>query len=362
MATTGLDFSKITPDNGAVRELSKLLFMNILDADTSAIGQVTTVLTGVHKGDKVVGIGEFGALGKKGGGCKPEYETAVLDAVEKEWAIEQWAVNLGICYEDLKDTLVKYAMRWDKDVADLTASDYVMDIVAPRLQSAVEKAVVRMMFLGDTAAAHIAESGGGNITAGKDLSLFTTCDGFFKRAEAIAAAKPASRVTIEANAKTTYAEQMAGVRTSGVAMKIFDDMIYAASGALIGASDKVIIATRSLADALAKDIRDNNKGSELQWQSIMSGVDTAVYDGITVVRMPLLDDLIREFNNTGTALVKPHRAILTTKNNLLLGTPSDDVFGELDLWFDKTDKMNYISGIGWLDTQILDDNLIISAF
>lgn len=362
MASTGLDFSKITPDNGAVRELSKLLFLNILDADTSAIGQVATVLTGVHKGDKVVGIGEFGAIGKKGGGCKPEYDNALVNTVEKEWKIEQWAVNLGLCYADVKDTLVKYAMRWDKDVADLTSSDYLIDVVEPRLQSAIEKAVVRMMFLGDTAAAHISGSGGGNITAGKDLSLFTTCDGFFKRVEAIAAEKPASRVTIEANAKTTYAEQMNGIRTSGVAMKIFDDMIFAASGALIGASDKVIIATRSLADALAKDIRDNNKGSELQWQSIMNGVDVATYDGITVVRMPILDDLIREFNNTGTALVNPHRAILTTKNNLLLGTPSDDIFSDLDVWFDRTDKMNYISGIGWLDTQILDDNLVISAF
>lgn len=362
MATTGLDFSRITPDNGAVRDLSKILFLNILDADTSAIGQISTVLTGVHKGDKVVGIGEFGALGKKGGGCKPTYDTATINTVEKEWQIEQWAVNLGICYDDLKDTLVKYAMRWDKDVADLTASDYLLDVVEPRLRSAVEKAVVRMMFLGDTAAAHISGSGGGNITAGKDLSLFTTCDGFFKRAETIAAANPASRVVIEANTKSTYAEQMNGLRTSGVAMKIFDDMIYAASGALIGASDKVIIATRSLADALAKDIRDNNKGSELQWESIMKGVDVATYDGITVVRMPILDDLIKEFNNAGSALVNPHRAILTTKNNLLLGTPSDDVFAELDVWFDRTDKMSYISGTGWLDTQILDDNLVISAF
>ncbi len=362
MASTGLDFSKITPDNGAVRVLSKLLFLNVLDADTSAIGQVTTVLTGVHKGDKVVGIGEFGALGKKGGGCKPTYDNALLNAVEKEWKIEQWAVNLGLCYEDVKDTLVKYAMRWDKDVADLTASDYLLDVVEPRLQSAIEKAVIRMILLGDTQAAHIAGDGGGNITAGKDLSLFTTCDGFFKRVEAIAAEKPETRVTIAANAETTYAEQMNGVRESGVAMKIFDDMIFAASGTLIGASDKVIIATRSLADALAKDIRDNNKGSELQWQSIMNGVDVATYDGITVVRMPILDDLIREFYNTGTALVNPHRAILTTKNNLLLGTPSDDIFSELDVWFDRTDKMNYISGIGWLDTQILDDNLVISAF
>lgn len=363
MASAGLDFTNITPDNGAVRELSQLVFLQTIAPDVSQIGQLFDVRTGVHKGDKIVGIGEFNALGKKAGtACTPTYEATKINAIQKEWANGEWEVALSMCYKDTMATLDKYTQQMGKDVADLTSDDYVKIIVQPSLTEALNKAIIRMAFFGDTAAANVSGSGGGNITAGVVTSLFTMCDGVFKRLETLATSDASSNVAITANSEITYAEQKSAILASGIATGVFDSLIYNAKPELAQANDRVIIATRSLVDALERDLRVNNKGSELQWQSLFAGVDMTTYNGVNIVKMPILDQMIQQFNNTGTALVKPHRAIYTTKGNLLLGTGAKDAFQDFNIFYNEDERLTKFFSGSDIDTQIFDDKLIMSAF
>ena len=73
MASVGLDFTQITPDNGAVREISRLIFKDVLQAER--IGSLLNVMRGVFNGDKVGIVGEFGLLGTANTGCNPECNT-----------------------------------------------------------------------------------------------------------------------------------------------------------------------------------------------------------------------------------------------------------------------------------------------
>ena len=56
MASTGLDFAKLTPDNGAVRDLRELIFLSVMDVDQ--LGALFNFLPNQEHGKKVGMIGE----------------------------------------------------------------------------------------------------------------------------------------------------------------------------------------------------------------------------------------------------------------------------------------------------------------
>ena len=109
MASTGLDFAKLTPDNGAVRDLRELIFLSVMDVDQ--LGALFNFLPNQEHGKKVGMIGEFGMLGKASTGCLPSFNQSVLAASEKTWDIAEWQISEQICYTDLRGTLAKVAMR-----------------------------------------------------------------------------------------------------------------------------------------------------------------------------------------------------------------------------------------------------------
>ena len=132
MASTGLDFTQITPDNGAVREISRLVFKDVLTAER--IGSLLNVFRGVYNGDKLGIIGEFGLLGTASTGCSPTWGNDAMDTSEKTWDIASWQIAEQLCYADVENTLVKYTLNNGTDIADMTANDYLDEIVVPRLE------------------------------------------------------------------------------------------------------------------------------------------------------------------------------------------------------------------------------------
>ena len=81
MASSGIDFSKLTPDNGAVRDLRQLLFLAY--ASEKSVGDIVNVLPAQYNGDKVGFIGEFGPVGKASKGCNPTYGNDLITTSEK---------------------------------------------------------------------------------------------------------------------------------------------------------------------------------------------------------------------------------------------------------------------------------------
>jgi hypothetical protein len=62
MVSAGLDFAQLTPPNGAVIDMRKLLFLQTLVSDK--IELFHTVDTKVFNGDKVGAIGDFAEVGQ----------------------------------------------------------------------------------------------------------------------------------------------------------------------------------------------------------------------------------------------------------------------------------------------------------
>lgn len=356
MASVGLNFANITPDNGAVRELSRLVFLEVLQADR--IGTLLDIHRNVYNGDKLGLVGEFGLLGKAGVGCSPEYGNDAINTAEKVWDIKAWEIAEQLCYKDIEDTLVKYTLESGTNIGDLTANDYLDEIIVPRLELAIMKMYIRLAFFGDKAAENVSD--GGIIKNGVDTSYFTLINGIFKQLYAGVTAGTTKRVTIAANSEATIADQINAINSQAV--DVLDDMIAMASPRLRQASNPVVLVTQSFATGFESQLLKTYYGSELQWQSLFAGIRETTYRGIKLRVVPMFDEIIQSYEGNGNAYNLPHRAIYTTEQNLALGVNGTDEFAELDIFFDRTTRLNHIYATDKMGAMVIDESMAVIAY
>lgn len=360
MPSTGLNFANLTPSNGAVSDLKRLIFLAVTDPES--LGRLFTILPRQKNGEKVGFVGEFGMLGKAAQGCKPNYNHSIITTTEQTWDIKPWEIAEEICYSDLLGTVAQTALRTKTDIADLTGTEYVDYILMPRLELAVRKMLMRYAWFGDTEAETVSE--GGNLRDDVDPEYFTLIDGFWKRLFTLAASTPARRTVCAANAETTFAGQKNAIRANGAATDFLDALISDAPMTLRQASGQVIYITQALKDALDSDIKRNNKGSDLQWQAIFDGITESDYNGIRLVTIPFMDEIIQgaETVEGGASWNKPFRALYTVKDNLLVGTESENEIADIQVWFSKDDQVNRILARDTIGTLIADPNMLQVGF
>jgi hypothetical protein len=358
MASTNLDWKQITPDDGAIRELSQLIMQAVTSPES--LGAFLNVIPNQRNGDKLAFVGEFGLVGKTAQGCDPTYDSATISASEKTWDILAWEVPLEMCYQDVIGTVAQWALKNKTSIADMTGTAYLADIIMPRLVLAIKKMLLRLAWFGDKDAKDSAN--GGILLKADDAKYFNVTDGLWKRIFAVIAADSARRTTIDANAQTTKAAQKTAFMASGYATKILDNLIMDAHPLLRNATDQVIYITQCFADALNIDIRNNNKGSELQWKAIFDGINESQYSGIRLVALPVWDEIIQAYEGTSTKFNQPYRAVYSTKDTLCVGLESENELADLQVWFDQTRQKNFILAKDKLGTLLADDRMIQAAY
>jgi hypothetical protein len=346
-----LDFINITPENGALQDIRELIFLQTIEA--ADITRFHVFNPGVLNGQKVGFIGEVGPVGKVGTGCNPTYGKTLIPATEKEWALGDWEIAEGICYADVKDTLVRHAMRTKTEVADLTGTDYLTVVVEPVMKGALRKMLWRLLWFGDIDAKNV--TSGGIIKDGVDTNLFKVADGFFKKINAIIAGNPAQRISVPANAQATYATQISAFTD---AKSVLESLITKADLLLRQSDDTLIMMTQSFADVFDANISAMSLAVDAQWELLVNGIKKLHWKGVDMYAVPVWDEFIRTFEDNGTKWNNPHRALLTTGKTLNFGSPATDSIGDLQTWFDRKDQMNYMLAKDELGTLIPDDRLV----
>ena len=86
------------------------------------------------------------------------------------------------------------------------------------------------------------------------------------------------------------------------------------------------------------------------------------YNGVTIYQIPIWDRMIMQYQNDGTKLNLPHRAIFGSPREMLVGTPANQLISELDIFFERKERMNYIYSTGKLGTNIGQDDLFQLAY
>lgn len=428
------DLAKFTFTAEQIRDINELVYEGIEKLpELSAIHQFYSGI--VY--DKEVGfITGGGLVGKKGQGCDPQTQDWKVNTRKVLWQPKEWEIYLDECAEDLKNTMVLYAMNKGTRVDDLTDTDY-MAIVVEVLVDAVYKFMYRLIWMSDTDAEEVdyndypkaaateqtagsalvgtvylavtsstagavkcalangtiiylngeaatgnAESGktyyskdtahpvtvneGGYITEDVDPEYFDIIDGLFKQLRGLVAEDNKRGETIAANSQTSKADQMAYM-TPERAYNLLSTMWYKAPIKLrrMKADTNVekrpkFLVTQSIADAYEKYLI--GKGIDRTFVNLVEGVQVLSFLGIPVVPMAIWDEMIQAYNDLGDTYFKPHRALLTTKPVLAVGTPNGErAYGEFDIWYDKTSRKNYILLKDKLDAKIASPDHFIYA-
>lgn len=312
----------------------------------------------VKNGDPIALIGELEMVGKTGSGCDPVYEEKGIANSMNRWELGDWQIPIKMCYESVKGTVAEYSLKTGTAIGDLTDTD-IMTIYTQALVRAMQQMIWRFGWFGDKAAQNVGS--GGKITDGVSTDLFKTCDGLFKRIFAICTANESQRTTIEANGKTSAAEQKTTMLTKGNATDLVDKILMDADSRIIDDSGAVLMMTRGLADALTYDIKRTHN-LIMPWEKVFDGFDVANYNGVTIARISIWDRLIQANEKGSTTVNLPYRAVFANPKQLLVGTPQDSLISDLDIWFSKKERRNYIYSTGKIGTAILEEKLVHAAY
>lgn len=345
--------NQLTKDNGAIKDLRELMVLtNFTDENME---QFFTFRQNIAQGQKLGWIGEMSEIGWEGAPCNPEYRTPTISAAEKQWDLGAWSVPLKWCYEEFLNTMAEYALKTGTDIHDLTGTDIMNVLIMPAFEEAYKRMFWRFIWFGDK------NTTADSVTKGMDVELFRPTDGLFKQLFSIGAANPSQRVTIAANAEASMAAQMAAIRQKGVAIEIFDNLLEQADPRIASLDGAALYVTKSLADALTKDLKREYK-EILTWEQVFNGVNVTEYNGTKVFAISVWDRMIQRYQNNGVTLNLPHRAVFGTPKQMFVGSPANNVISELDIWFNKDERVVKSYSAGRLGTLIGEDNLFQLAY
>lgn len=346
-----LENLKLEPENlASIKDAVQETFYN--DEDFSSFVNIQKV----KEKDPIALLGEMEMVGKKGGGCDPTYEEKGIANSQKRWELGQWEIPIKICYEALKGTIAEYSLKTGTAIGDLTSTDF-MTIYADALQRAMQQMIWRFGWFGDKEAA-LAGSGGGKLTEGSDVSMFNVCDGLFKR---IFTATATKHTAISANSETTAALQISALRKSGAATTLVDTILMDADTRIVDDSDAVLLMTRSLADALTYDLKKTYHDI-MPWEKLFDGFEVATYNGVKIARVGIWDRMIKAYEKGEATINLPHRAVFCNPKHLMVGTDADALISDLDIWFDKKERRNYLYATGKIGTALLESDMIYAAY
>lgn len=341
-----------------VRELNELIFLKYVEGEN--FSQLHNFQTGIVTGKKIGFVGEMDAVGIPSQGCSHSPQTAQISTTEKTWTPKEWEILLSQCADDLEATLGVYIRKLNPETYDLTNTAY-MQLVSDKLIEAMNKMFWRIAWLGDEDAANFDGSPEGEITNSVDTKLFSLLNGFWKQIYTIVAADSDRRVTVTANAQSTHSTQTNTTNFSAeTAFGYLQSLTYNAHPALRQATNKIGLATRSFVDRAEQYLMD--KSINPTYENLTSGIQALRINGQLWIPLDIWDEQIRAYQDNGTKYVRPHRAVLTTADNLAVGVPSTDRLERFDIWYEKKDRKNYIEAIDKLDVKVLQDNLIQTAY
>ena len=330
--------------------------INLTAYEQQELGQFAT-LTKVDNGDPVAFLGSMEDVGKSGSGCDPTYEEKGIANSMKRWALGDWQIPIKICYESMFNTIAEYALKQGTDIADLSGTD-IMAIYTLKLQEAITSMRWRMGWFGDKNAQNTGS--GGKITDNVSTDLFDTCDGLWKRIYAICSSKASQYTEITANKKTTPAEQQSAMLTEGYASGLIDKMLMDVDSRILDDKDSVLMMTRSFAMALEFDLKERYN-MILPWEKVENGMNTTTYNGVKIARCSVWDRQIAAYEKGAATVNLPYRAVFANKKQLMIGSP-DNFMSQLDIWFDKKERRNYIYATGKMGTQTLEDDMIHAMY
>lgn len=346
-----IDTADLTLSPQEALTVSEVVFEQVYNKPL--LSRAHDVRTGIQMKTQIPIFGLLGAVGKASSGCTPNSSDEKVNLTEKYYDPALIDFRLTHCQNDVSQLF----KLWKKSrVANKTweeVDNAMMAFLADRTVDAAYEAILRISSFGDKNAALVAN--GGYITAGKDIAFLTMINGLWQQIFADATIK---RYTIPENAEATEAAQLAldPSRAANVFRYLYSNIDSRAH--TVGGL--VYQVTRSLTNNWEDYLEDKSLGFTLQVAE--DGKREFRYRGIPIIIRDDWDKNIREWNDLGDTLLYPHRAILTPIGNIPIATSDEGSMTSLDAFYDKVTKSHYVDVAFYLDTVLLQSELIAVAY
>lgn len=328
-----------------------------------ALSEIHTLVTGIKAKQQLAFLSRIGLVGKKhtNGTCEPTASTESSSGSEKFWDPAYIEDRFSECWDTFRESFFIWGLKNGIKKGDLTATD-AYNFMKEIISDAQSEAVLRLAWFGDTAAANYNDSPAGKITNGVDTDFFTPFDGLWKQLFAIGTADSNRLNAIAQNAEATFSAQAFDDTdtTNKVVTKLFRNMLKGADYRLREQQNLVILCTQSLADQYVDELEAG--GVDASFKIITDGIGTLTRNGVTIVSINFWDRYIKAYQSSGTAYYRPHRAILTVKDNIQIGCEEESNLAELDPFYDKKSK-KFIVDFGFnLDAKVVEDYMVQLAY
>jgi hypothetical protein len=337
-----------------LKDISKIVKEKVYE--NPLITEIHEVQSGIKYDTQIVFSTKKGLMGKSITDCAPP-TTNGISLSEKKWTPSLIGFRLTHCHADV-DTQDKLLYQWKKTNPDFYnviegSQSAVGAFLAGAVLDAMPEDILVKAWFGDKTANTYTNSG--NITNGFDLALINSVDGLFKQ---IFTQISTPTVSIAKNNGTTFATQELA---SGESVAVFKALYNKADSRLRSNLNATFFVTRSLYDGLLNDIEDKNFSNGFT-EILENGKPTLTYRGIKVLMLDFWDRYIKTLHDNGTKLFRPHRAVLTVKENIPLGTQDVESLTKLDAWFERKDQSNYIDAVYNLDAKLLETYMCAVAY
>lgn len=348
-----LNVSNFTYNGELIQSVAELIYDPIIES--SPISQQVTIVEGIIQRKEVGFVGKGSLIGKLMSGCNLPFDQWNVDTRKKTWDPSEVGFNLSECYTQWDDTIAWSDLKKGIDRPDFTETA-IMGIMTVRLEEAIAKWMQRLYWFSDKNAANY--SSAGIITNGLDVAYFNAIDGFWKRLLGYTTANPKQLVPIAENANATEATQ-----------KINPDNIEGYLRALVYGAPRImrsmpkssltIKCTQSFWDAYSIYL----KGKELEstYSNLIDGNLVLYYDGYALEPIIEWDQNIYEYENNGTRLNQPNRALFTFKENLLAAVDVASMMSSFFYKFDEKEEVVWMRSRGMADTMIPYEDLFMLA-
>lgn len=341
-----------------LKDWSKVI--NELTFGDPELAELHDIQQGIKYNTQIVFAGRIGLMGKVVSGCTPNAVSGIT-LTEKTWTPVDLDFRLEHCSADVdaQDKLVHQMARMNPDFYNVIEGSQsgIGNFLVAKVTEGWRENLIRQVWFSDVDADTIAN--GGVLKNGTDKTYFNAFDGLFKQIFGDIGTGDANFVAISKNAGVSYSAQ---ALASGDAIATLKSMYNKADSRLIDSGQAKFYVTRSLWDGYLNDLESVQNSGAGNTMINENGQVSLTYRGIPVVKVDVWDRVIKAYEDNGTTLNIPHRAVLTTPTNIPVGTLATDDFGKLEAFYDMYHKVNVIDGVYTIDAKYLENYMTVAAY
>lgn len=358
MADQAIDFSGLTLNTEEARSTRDLIFKTLFKKPS--LSEIHGIMTGVDMDKFIPIMGRLGAVGKSSPGDCTNNDVDGIPVSQKQWVIKLISWRLVNCTEKQPD-LLKF---WKKSMIaanlwvniDSDEAAFVQD----RALDATYESILRITSFADTNATAVgAGSGSETLTTGTDIGLFTMLDGLWKQifTDQALGTPLIHRYTISENALASKAAQLA--LAADKAKLVFTDL-YEGIDPEAMQEDIQIQCTSTLFRNYITYLETQSIAFTLE--RLENGTRSVMFRDIKIVERMDWDRNIKTFFDKGTTYDLPHRAILTYKENIPIGTSDTESLSALKSHYNETDEKHYLKSAYRIGVVILQEGHLAAAY